>query len=229
MIVDTFYILDFDRCLGDTTKLQQELERAIERKTSINPEQLALARREVELSGGSFDAATYVQGVLKESKTSTTWSEICQDMISHARESDMLEPGAGELIDALRSHDEKFGILTYGGAEWQYTKLAAAHMEDLPVVITDDPGKGRIIASWKTSEDVFLIPKDLSGEEGMTARKIVLIDDKALSFRGIPSGVSGFHVLRSDRKVMPSQQGDLPDGVVRVDGLTKVIELLFSK
>lgn len=227
--VKIFYILDFDRCLGDTSKLQSEFEQAIERKTSVSSAQLALARQEIELSGGSFDAAAYVQGILKESAGNVSWEEICEDMIAHARQKDMLEPGARKLLEILEDRGEYFGILTYGGADWQRTKLAAARVEDIPVLITQDPGKGKNISSWKLPDGTFALPDELSGTQGLHVNEIILIDDKALSFKDIPPGVSGFHVLRSDRKIMPSQKGETPLNVQRAEGIHDVIKLLFSK
>ena len=84
-----------------------------------------------------------------------------------------------------------------------------------------------MIAAWQ-QDGHFLIPIELASSQIM-AKTIILIDDKALSFKDTPKGVSGFHVLRSDRAVMPSQKGNLPENVTRVNGLQEVIKLLFSK
>jgi len=231
IVVDVFYILDFDRCLGDTTKLQYELEAAVKRKTSISLHQLATARHEVELSGGSFDTAAYVQDILKATPSDTAWDEVCQDMIEHARQKDLLEPSARTFIDSLEKRRAHFGILTYGGIDWQRAKLRASCMEAIPALVTDNVSKGHVISSWQQADGSFVIPKELLQpyDSQLYAKKIVLIDDKVVSFRDIPKGVSGFHVVRSDRKILPSQEGELPSGIVRAEELSKVIELLFSK
>lgn len=228
VVVDTFYILDFDRCLGDTEKLQIELEASMERVAGISPAQLSVARREVEQSGGSFDAANYVKTFLLNDE-SISWDAICQDMIAHARQKDMLEPGAHELIKLLKEKGRSFAILTYGGADWQQTKLTASKLESVPVLITNDSNKGRIIASWRRVDGLFLIPPEMTDGMSVMARSIILLDDKALSFNDIPAGVSGYHIVRSDRKIMPSQEGELPEAIVRANGIPEAIKLLFSK
>lgn len=226
----TFYVLDFDRCLGNTAKLYAQLERSIEALTPITLDQLRHVRNEVEASGGSFDAATYVQQVLGQARSSVTWESICETMIAASHVQDMLEPGAGELLQLLNEHDQRYGILTYGSEAWQRTKLRAAGLSEIPAIITNHTKKSEEIAEWKQSDGAFLIPATLTlDNQPFLVDAIVLIDDKAVSFKGLPNGVSGYHVVWQDRESLPSQAGELPEGVAQVNGMYELIDLLFSK
>ncbi len=226
--VKTFYVLDFDRCIGDTAKFHEVLIEVVERLTPIVAADIEMARQESEQSGGSFDTASFVTGILAATRSVVTWDDICNEMIASARQRDMLEPHARDLLRLLDDRDALYGILTYGGREWQRTKLLAANLADVPYMITDVHEKGRSLARWQLPDGSFAIPEELSPYVSLTADTVVLIDDKAASFRNIPLGVYGYHVVWADRELLPSQAGVLPEGVVTAHGMVGVIELLFG-
>lgn len=226
--IRTFYVLDFDRCIGDTARFHTVLEEAIEHVTDIHPADIRKARIETELSGGSFDTAKYVMRVLESTKSSVSWDDICSEMIKRACREDMLEPHARDLLRILNERRACYGILTYGGEAWQRAKITASRLESVPYLITDMHAKGQVLASWQQPDGTFVIPPGLAGERSLIADSLVLIDDKAASFQDIPLGVRGFHVVWSDRELLPSQAGKLPPGVITAHGMIGVIELLFG-
>lgn len=229
LTVRTFYVLDFDRCIGDTAKLHKVLEESVWRLTDISPQQIMAARREAELSGGSFDTASYVMKILESTDSRVSWDEICRAMIESARQQDMLEPHAGDLLRILDEMGARYGILTYGGEAWQKTKIRAAGLGHVPFLVTDVRAKGTALTRWQKADGTFLIPPELTTtDRPVVAECLVLVDDKAASFRGIPLGVQGFHVVWSDRELLPSQAGSLPAGVVTAHGMVGLIELLFG-
>ena len=227
--VDVFYILDMDRCLVNTEKLQALLQRIIQRELGMAPEEMNLARREYERAGGSFDTAGYVMGVLdgKDVDGPAVWHDITRMFIQEAQTQDMLEPYAAELLQRLRRTDAAFGIVTYGSDTWQLTKLDAAGLAAIPHIVTHDVAKARLIASWQHAEG-FLVPTQLAGGEHFTAQRLVFIDDKPISFIGLPSGVQGICAVSPGASWPDELLSQLPSNVSVTYGLHGAIELLFS-
>ena len=100
----------------------------------------------------------------------------------------------------------------------------------MPHLVTRIKEKGHLLAGWKQEDGTFIIPPAMTRLfEPMRVYKIVFIDDKAVSFKDLPSGVQGVYVRSPDGKVLPSQMGELPSGVATVIGLDGAIELLFKQ
>lgn len=225
MRIDTFYVLDFDRCLGRTEKLQELLERVVQREGVVSLDMIKYAHDEVRKTGGSFDTAAYVRQLLKDRQLDVNqiWGKIEAAFLEQAKREDLLEPYAKELLDVLTDRGLSFGILTYGGFEWQSAKLKATGLSRVPHIITSYKEKGRTIASWQRTDGTFLIPQILMKDT--LAWKIILIDDKPVSFVGIPAGVDGVCVAPR----APKEEIDaLPPTVVVVTGLKQAIELLIK-
>ncbi len=210
-----YYLLDFDRCLADTDKLAEVFFDKVGAHTGITKDQLDLARRDVELSGGSFDAVAYIQDKLESSGDSQIFELIERDFIDSVRADDYLLPGARELLQKLENLQH--GIMTYGGERWQRMKIAAVALDNVAALITATPKKGQLIASWQQSDSTFKLPRELNSND-QAFGSVVLIDDKAVSFRELPSNAKGYQVLPSGN-VLPSQAGDLPGNVTRVETL----------
>lgn len=226
--IDTFYVLDFDRCIGSTDMFQVALEEAVGNVASIQPAVIHEARRKTEQSGGSFDTARFIIDELARTKSSVSWQVVCDEMLRLARTRDMLEPYARELLQLLEARGESFGILTYGGQQWQRLKLASAGIGDVPYIITSQRSKGLVLASWQQDDGTFVIPGELAGRP-LCAANLVLIDDKVVSFTDIPVGVRGIRIVWPGRPQLVSQGGSLPKNVVEVEGVHGAIELLFGK
>ena len=224
-----FYILDLDRCLLDTEKIQAFLEFILHRDLGIDPHEMNAARREVERSGGSFDTASYVMAFLdrKGEDGPALWHSIKQRFIDEAQKEDMLLPYARQLIYELRLRKRKYGIVTFGGDAWQSTKIAAAGLSDVPHLITHELEKGRLLSSWQRSDGVFLLPREVAGKK-LYAKHLVFIDDKPVSFVGLPKGVTGVWAIAPGAAWPKSAYEDLPYYTTPVQGLHGAIELLFS-
>lgn len=221
---DRFFVLDFDRCLGNTTALQSLLEEVVVRLTTITREQMQAAQAATEQSGGSFDTAGYVQEKLREQGEPARWDELARHFVTEGRRRDLLEPGARELLDMLREQDVPHGIVTYGGRLWQLAKLEATGLADVPYLITDTKEKGRMIAQWR-HVDRFRIPTELAPDEPLAARALTLVDDKATSFDELPKEADGIYVLPPRGQVqLASQQGEVAANVTAVHGLEEAVE-----
>ena len=188
-MIDTFYILDFDHCLGNTNKLQEVLQEVIERETGIHPHVISKAREEYRKNGGSFDTATYVKQLFDQAgkDSEAEWQTIETLFIRESQVMDMLEPYAEELLRILQERQLPFGVVTYGGKEWQEAKLAASGLMAMPHLVTDVKEKGYLLSSWRQADKTFLLPDVLTGENRLQAKNLVFIDDNPVSFVGIPT------------------------------------------
>jgi hypothetical protein len=227
---DTFFILDFDRCIGNTDKFHTILEEVIERETTVSKQQLATAKIDAETRGETFDTIRYVKKALAETGGSMSWQPIERQFIAQAQKLNMLQPYARQLFHILESEHIPFGILTYGNEAWQLAKLEAANILHIPHLVTGIEGKGAILTGWKKSGG-FIVPPALTKDfTALHANEIVFLDDKAVSFKGIPEGVRGVRVEPADGgELLPIQKGELPLGVTNVKGIYGAIELLFPQ
>lgn len=218
-----FYVVDFDRTLVDSDKLLAVFIEVARHYIDISDEQIAKADNDVKQRGDSFDTAGYVRDQLASRGESDKWNDLEKRFIHESRALNYLLPGAAELLEWLSENGKNYGILTYGNPLWQRLKLTAAGFNHVQHIIIEQKEKGKLISTWLNLEGVFRIP-DAFGRG--SADKIIMIDDKAVSFEGFPSGVSkGYWVLDSSNE-LPSQQGTVPSNVMRVNNLYEVLKRL---
>ena len=218
--VNEFYVLDLDRCLLDTEKLQALLVVVLKRDLGIESHEMNIVRRKVEQSGGSFDTASYVMGFLDKQGEDgpALWHSIKQRFIDEAQKEDMLLPYARQFIYELRLRKRKYGIVTFGGDMWQSVKIAAAGLDDVPHLITHELEKGRLLASWQRKDGTFLLPRQVAGKK-LYAKRLVFVDDKPVSFVGLPSGITGVWAIAPGAKWPKSAYENLPHHTTPVDGI----------
>lgn len=228
--IDTFFVLDLDRCLVNTEKLFVGLLDVIEERTGITAGEIEIARREYESDGGVFDIARYIMTFFdgKGMDGPAEWNEIKHLFVAEAHGQDMMEPFAAKLLAQLDESQLQYCILTFGADAWQLTKLEAAGLSDVPHMVTHDIDKGRLIASWQLASGHFLIPTTLAGGAGLVAGRIVFIDDKPVSFDRIPADVFGICAIAPGAVWAKERLEALPDNVRVVDGINSAIELLKS-
>jgi hypothetical protein len=218
----TFYVLDLDRCLANSDKLFALFEYIVLEEKVLGKEVLSAAREEVEKSGGSFDATTHLRDYLASSGQQDMLLLIKDKFLKASRDYDFFEPGARALLQFLTDNSYPFGILTYGGRIWQQIKLQAMELETMPHIITDVQAKGSIIAGWKQPSGEFLIPPELGGG---SFENVVLVDDKFVSFEGLPEKAYGIHVLTKNASYL---DGTIPNHVTQVGNMSEVEALLKS-
>jgi hypothetical protein len=224
--IDTYFVLDLDRCICNTEKLHVILESVIEDDLLISANDLRRAKIETEGNGHSFDTISYIRKVLKDNKSNINWQDIQRGFITRAQNENVLNPFASELLTILDKNKIPHGIVTYGGEAWQLAKLEAANLLAIPRVITSIKEKGKLLSGWRQG-DYFVIPPVLTRDfEPLIVSSIVFLDDKLISFRDMPLGVRGIHVLPFDHSPLLSS-GDLPKSVSSVVGIKGAIDLLF--
>lgn len=219
----TFYILDFDRCIGNTNVLFDAFERTVVAHTGLTAWSLRNVRQEVEAVGDSFDTATYVRAQLHLGHLEGKWHELVESFVEGCAGLETLNPGASDLMAWLKQQELPFGTVTYGEATWQKLKMRAAGLGDMPCLITSNKHKGVLFREWQGIDGRFILPEELGGG---TYDSVVLIDDKAVSFDSFPELPSlGYWVLKAGRE-LSSQQGTVPENVTRLESLEELLTLL---
>ena len=218
-----FYIVDFDRTLVDSDKLFEVFIEIAHRYFDIPREQIEKANADIKARGDSFDTAGYVREHLYEEDRGDEWKSLKQAYIKECQSLNMLLPGADELIERLNSHDKQYGILTYGNPMWQGLKITAAGFEQTNHIVMVHKEKGRLISSWRDANGMFHLPEAFGGG---TVDRVVMIDDKAISFSEFPESPSQGYWVLDPANELPSQQGSVPDNVARHKDLFSVIDNL---
>lgn len=222
----TFWAIDFDRCIGNVDRLYGLLEEVVAEIAPLNVTQLEAARKEVELSGGSFDVLGYLRDIKKIDQA--TYEQVLRTFLERARSvrQQLLEPGAEVLFAYLEECNVPYAIVSYGNPLWQRLKIQAVGYGALPIYITDYPEKGKLIAGWHDNfSGRFTIPPDITGSDVLVVDNVVLVDDKAKAFDGLPLAARGYWVKPLFGELLRSQQGSVPEWVISVRGLEAIIEL----
>lgn len=215
---DIFFVIDFDRCLGNDA-VYQLLEVCL--GDFVDMKAYRAARREVEASGGSFDIFAWLRR--EQGFREPQFAELAQKYQSLAKErgsQTFLSTGARQLLDFLVQKQIPFMVMTFGGRDYQTMKLRVAGLDDYRFEIVDRKDKATIINSWWRSElGLFRVPT--MPKAGF--RRVCLIDDKPAAFVGLRTEAFGY-LVRSNRQTLPSQSGDVIEAVQACRDLTEVLE-----
>ncbi|HRQ87049.1 MAG TPA: hypothetical protein PLY16_02975, partial [Candidatus Saccharibacteria bacterium] len=99
----------------------------------------------------------------------------------------------------------------------QAHKLKLSGLSGIPYLMTGE-AKGELIASWQDENGLFTVPKEL-GDSSVKYSSIVLIDDKARSFKGLPRQARGYWLSETSDTILPSHEG----AVKRITHLAQAI------
>lgn len=221
--IETFVVIDFDRTLGDTDELLRALGDVLLRHPEVvGQAMLEQAATDSAHLGESFDSVTWV----RQQIPGTAWQAIRQEFMAQDEDeaNDFLLPGARELLEYLDQAHISYGILTYGGEEWQQMKLAKAKLADIPTIITADPAKGQELKRWQLPDGTYELPAAYVSDVGrVVVRHVIMLDDKLSSFTDAPTANSTMIQVRS------GQDHDVrPAGVRQVKDLYEALDVIQS-
>jgi hypothetical protein len=222
IVVERFWALDFDRCLARPSVLYDVFIDILDKRGIVEHDRLLDARRRDELSGGSFDVVSYLfrERLMSEDMFADVAAAFCVQVSQ--RTGEVLEEGAADFLRHLVATDQQFGIVSYGNPRWQDLKIAASGFDGMPRLIVNSKHKGRMIADWyQPDERAFLLPIELT-TGGVLARDVILVDDKAAAFDGLPAQASGYWLQLHDQ-LLKSQAGTVPGNVLTVKTFTDII------
>ncbi len=180
---------------------------------------LDYARFTSEAKGLSFDVYTYLVSQLGEYAV----GQFNDYFIEQVAREDMLNDGAADLMADLALGGYPFGFLTTGGEKWQELKLKASQLDHVPYNIISQSRKGEIIATWQNNGK-FEVPAELHANGGSVVYdRVVLVDDKPISFDGLPDGAEGLLYVKGGRSSkLPNVYYDLPGSIQVIADLRQV-------
>lgn len=222
-VASRFYVLDYDRCLGNTERLYELLlDSVLTVAGDFDIAAMDAERRLAEASGGSFDGLAYIKQRLNGGER---YQAVLRIFIargqSQAPEA-LLEKGARDFIDYLIPR-YPFGILTFGSPTWQSAKLEACSLHTAPHSIMNHKHKVEHMKDWRDDQTGFFsLPEEFSVPTGYShARELILVDDKAAAFTGIEAGMHGYWLLH--RELLLSQVGEVGARVMKVTSFNDII------
>ncbi len=217
-----FQILDLDRTLLDTEKLAHNLKEIINRhepelSKAIDKEIIRHAKDHT-----SFFIFEYIADHVGHEKL----KDYTRELNYTAPSSELLLPGAMERIEFAKSQPNwSVGILTYGSKRDQMIKLRLVDLQLERHLITEQPEKGEMIATWLQPDGTFKLPLEFGGHIVDT---LTLDDDKLLSFKDLPHNVHGQWITHAFLGGANELQ-KLPDNIKMVRNLEDSIEYLKTK
>lgn len=210
--------LDMDRTLTrepEVTALLVDASLAV----GIDPKGWQTAQAETEAEGGSFSTLAF----LRRQHSQEQLDKLRAFYIEHATPA-LLYRDVLPLLGALKERGIPTLILTYGENDWQHLKLEAAGLVEYEYIITDYQHKGKLISQWR-HESGYRPPEWSSTE---STQHVLLVDDKALSFEGLPKDCRGALIRRPGERLLISQRGEVPKQVTTVNGLADCLALIAS-
>lgn len=239
--------LDLDRCAVNTEKAFGLAVEATAYNTPITGPQMygAYARAKRE-KGGSFNVVGYINHELEELPGDYNWKDSVEPHFVELgqKRGGLLMPGAEHVIDYAVASELHLGVLTYGASSperndqkwedakaWQLAKAAACReLNGLPTYVCNERQKGAHIAKWYREGEGLYLPDELTVEDGVqtVAGMGVLLDDKTDSFSGKGDDhLYGIRISPEDQQnQLEYQKGELPSGVVAVNGMTEALGAL---
>jgi len=209
-------VIDFDRTLGDSEKCLNRLYTVAEH-FGVNTQFIQEESKRVVDTGGSFDPLQYV----KEALTASQMKDFEHAFI-HAEGEPLVYDDVIPFMRMLDDNDIPYAVLTHGvSREWQELKLKASGYSG-PYKIIEHREKAKEIAKLQSSDGIYLFSSLYSQSpdpsETIRANTLCLIDDKAVSFTGLPASCMGYLLVRGEKR-QKSQQGKIPWNTVPIRSL----------
>ena len=212
--ISTYYLLDLDRTIFNTEKSTQVMRGVVALYDADLATALEQRFEEYTLLGESFSMRDFIVEHIGEEQMVRIESKYHE----MAREQDLFNPGAKELLEYVRAKEAtEVGILTYGSPLGQAMKInAATGLEGIPFLVTAETYKGAQIASWRQDDDLYHMPEELGGA---SVKTLVFVDDKPFSFKGLPIDCVGYLV----KSMYDAGIEKLPINVTVVSDLSEVV------
>lgn len=222
-IIDTFFALDFDRCLGDYEASVDLTKQLIDEITSLDGRTF----RKLHDQSTAIKKTFHVMEYLRENEPDIDLNAFHAAYVERARKdsSALLEPWADEFLKFLNEAGHHHCIVSYGDKGWQIAKINGAGLDNVVKVIVTNEFKGQYIAEWfDETSGHFIVPAECFVDgTAKKAREVVLMDDKAKAFKGLHRKARGY-LLQDISRLYASPKLKVPSSVKRVNRLDQIIE-----
>lgn len=205
--VPVFVVMDHDRTRA---RVDAGVDRLLHlaARHGIDEMTVRQAQASIEADGMSFAPLGYVRDKLLPHDPAS-YRRLHDDFVAGGNAAtELLYPGVKEFELALKRHPMIPHMILSAGvdAEWQRWKIAASGYTGYVQIIDvppdgKTPPKGPVIASWQSHRGGYdLLVVDGSGVTHalVHADNVLLIDDKATSFSGLPEGSLGSYIHHDD-------------------------------
>lgn len=222
--INSFFVVDFDRCLGDVDASYNLLKHILNEVSDVDEDEIQSARESVGATGGSFSVLEYILD-----KDANLDIDIIEKMfIEKARtvRGGLLEPGALKFINFLLNTNRHFCIMSYGEEKWQNLKITASGLGGYSTLIVPHGQKSRFIEKWFDGlTNKYIIPKEYFTDNiTREANEIVLIDDKVVAFQDLPVGVRGY-LVQGSNPYPENRNGKVSSLVQRITRIDEIITI----
>jgi hypothetical protein len=217
-----FHIIDLDRTLIDTSKLAKHLKEIV----AIDNPDLALAIENEIQKYAQLNTSFFIFEFIAKHTGYDVLDKYIDELSAVLQASELLLPGAKSRMAFSNSQPEwGMGILTYGSPHDQEIKLKLAGLDSERRMITDNPKKGAVIASWKLPDGTYELPIEFGGQ---IADVLIFDDDKLVAFDDLPSDVLGQWITRASVDKIDDSQS-LPENIQQVADLEASVMYLKTK
>ncbi len=215
-----FQLIDLDRTLFDTSAFVKALTDEIDRIEPGMGTELDARFEEAYKKEVTF----FVLRHLRKEKGDAWLEDLVARVVAERGAESFMLPGARERLlfaDTYAGNQPAWGILTYGDEVDQRMKLRIAGLESAPLLITDTPDKGSIIASWLQPNGTFKLPDSFGGA---LVEHLTFEDDKLRAFQSLPVGVTALWVTNAQQDFAKGVV--IPEEIIPVDNLIQSIDYI---
>ena len=221
--IETFFVIDFDRCLGNIEGSFDILKEVVHDLGVVDRQVFKSMREEVESDGLTFSA---LEQITKRTP-SVNLDDIEKLYLERANlePDNLLEPGAMEFINFLRKTSINFCIMSFGDVRWQTIKIQSSGIGMVPMAIVGNVKKSDYIRKWlDRGSGTFQIPERFFVDNmSKMSNEVVLVDDKISAFENLPKEARGYYVSGSSSKYLTKQIGKLPSSVIHISHIDEII------
>ena len=221
MKTSVFQLIDLDRTLFDTSQftkcITDEVDKVSPGMGTALDEQFESAYKQ----GDTF----FLLRHLREQYGDVWLEELVARIVAEYGAEQFLLPGFADRLEFASQAggaEPAWGILTYGDEADQTMKLRVAGLEQAPVLLTDTPDKGVLIASWQREDGTYQLPEAFGGYIVETE---TIEDDKLRAFRAMPQNALGIWLTKDENPKERIAQEQLTN-VLPANDLFASIEIL---
>lgn len=213
-MLDTLYIFDMDRCTMNTDAIMLHLEKVLE--TFGIDHKDAENERKFTVDSPTLNVWEHLKTVILP-RYDVDVSEVSKAFLATAPDESFLYPGARQLLQEFAG---KTFVMTFGARDWQLMKAKLCGIDQLaPVLIVDTHEKASLIAAAQQADNSFVFEVD---GNTFSAKSVVLVDDKADAFKGLPDNCRGYQI--NNGEWFWFQEGELPANAQRLDNFEQFKE-----
>lgn len=195
---ELFQLIDLDRTLFDTSLYVKLICDVVDEYEPGLGDEIDRRFEESYHKEETFFALEYIRERLGKER----YEQMLEVAVARAGTEGLLLAGAKDRLafaKTLAGDEQGYGLLTYSeNPADQLKKVQLVGLDHLPMYVGDTPDKARLIASWRTTDGKYQLPKEFGNQ---LVDRLTLEDDKLRAFVGLPENVKGIWLTTYDDAV----------------------------